>query len=121
MAASNFLQHPTHWSSLRDCERRWEMLLLAAPQSGDIAMHKRQVSVTADNRGPLVNLGSWITLVVMCLAALTKTGTKLRKIGKLQRDDILMLAAMVQMKLPLFQTEPYGHSYTATDTVGVCP
>lgn len=54
-----------------------------------------QVLVTADNRGPLINFATWLTLVVMCLATFTKIGSKLRKIGRLQGDDFLMFAAMV--------------------------
>lgn len=56
-----------------------------------------QVLVTPDNRGPLINLATWLTLVVMCLATFTKIGSKLRKIGRLQGDDFLMFAAMVPM------------------------
>lgn len=54
-----------------------------------------QVRITADDRGPLVNLANWITLVVACLATLTKIVTKIRKIRNLQGDDYIMLAAMV--------------------------
>lgn len=56
-----------------------------------------QVLVTPDNRGPLINLATWLTLVVMCLATFTKIGSKLRKIGRLQGDDFFMFAAMVPM------------------------
>lgn len=56
-----------------------------------------QILVTPDNRGPLINLATWLTLVVMCLATFTKIGSKLRKIGRLQGDDFLMFAAMVPM------------------------
>lgn len=54
-----------------------------------------QIRITADDRGPLVNLANWITLVVACLATLTKIATKMRKIRNLQGDDYIMLAAMV--------------------------
>lgn len=54
-----------------------------------------QVLVTPENRGPLINLGTWLTLVVMCLATFTKIGSKIRKIGRLQGDDFAMFAAMV--------------------------
>ena len=56
---------------------------------------QNQVLVTPNNRGPLINLATWLTLVVMCLATFTKIGSKLRKIGRLQGDDFLMFAAMV--------------------------
>lgn len=58
-------------------------------------MPPQQVRITSDDRGPLVNLASWITLVVVCLATLTKIATKLRKIGRPQGDDFMMFAAMV--------------------------
>lgn len=54
-----------------------------------------QVLVTPDNRGPLVNMATWLTLVVTCLATFTKIGSKLRKTGSLQGDDFFMFAAMV--------------------------
>lgn len=54
-----------------------------------------QIKITADDRGPLANLTNWITLVVACLATLTKIATKMRKIRNLQGDDYIMLAAMV--------------------------
>lgn len=60
-----------------------------------------QVLVTPDNRGPLINLATWLTLVVMCLATFTKIGSKLRKIGRLQGDDFLMFAAMVPNDTPI--------------------
>lgn len=56
---------------------------------------QNQILVTPNNRGPLINLATWLTLVVMCLATFTKIGSKLRKIGRLQGDDFLMFAAMV--------------------------
>lgn len=58
-----------------------------------------QIRITADDRGPLVNLANWVTLVVACLATLTKIATKLRKIRNLQGDDYIMLAAMVSSSL----------------------
>ena len=58
-------------------------------------MPPQQVRITSDNRGPLVNLANWITLVVVCLATLTKIGTKLRRIGRPEGDDFIMFAAMV--------------------------
>lgn len=64
-----------------------------------------QVLVTPDNRGPLINLATWLTLVVMCLATFTKIGSKLRKIGRLQGDDLLMFAAMVPMILQSFNLQ----------------
>ncbi|MCJ1462539.1 hypothetical protein MMC07_001141 [Pseudocyphellaria aurata] len=58
-------------------------------------MPPQQVRITPDNRGPLVNLANWITLVVVCLATLTKIATKLQKTGRPQGDDFIMFAAML--------------------------
>lgn len=60
-------------------------------------MPPSQVTVTADNRGPLINLANWLTLAVVCLAAFTKVGTKVGRIGTIQKDDVYMLAAMVRL------------------------
>jgi len=54
-----------------------------------------QLRVTADDRGPLLALASWLTLAFMCMATFTKVGTKLARIGNIQMDDIYMLIAMV--------------------------
>ena len=62
-----------------------------------------QIRITADDRGPLVNLANWITLVVACLATITKIATKMRKIRNLQGDDYIMLAAMVCMPFSCIQ------------------
>ncbi|MCJ1325811.1 hypothetical protein MMC10_002474 [Thelotrema lepadinum] len=53
------------------------------------------LSITADNRGPLVNIATWITLVAMVLMALTKIATKWVMIGRFQADDGLMFVAML--------------------------
>ena len=62
-------------------------------------MSSSQVRVTANDRGPIINLANWITLVVMCLSSFVKVGTKYRKIGTLQKDDFYMLAAMVRSSM----------------------
>ena len=53
------------------------------------------IAITADNRGPLVNIATWITLVAMVIMTLTKVATKWAMAGRLQADDGLMVAAMV--------------------------
>jgi hypothetical protein len=47
------------------------------------------------HRGPLINVITWIALVVMCLATFIKFGAKLAKLQRLQLDDYYFLAAMV--------------------------
>lgn len=53
------------------------------------------LAVTADNRGPLVNIATWLTLVAMVIMTLTKVATKWTMAGRFQADDGLMVAAMV--------------------------
>lgn len=54
-------------------------------------------TVTASNHGPLLNVGMWITLIAMCIAAGSKIYTKWKMIKKLQLDDLLMLLAAVRL------------------------
>ena len=54
------------------------------------------LAITADNRGPLVNIATWITLVAMVLMTLTKVATKWVMTGRFQADDGLMVVAMVR-------------------------
>ena len=61
------------------------------------------VTITADNRGPIVNLASWILLTVMCLAAITKVSSKWLLINNLQPDDWYMITGMVQPRRPFCQ------------------
>ena len=49
----------------------------------------------ADNRGPLLNIGSWFTMVAMLLFSAVKIYTKWSVLGKLQYDDLFVIAAAV--------------------------
>ena len=51
------------------------------------------------HRGPLVNIGSWIMMVFMCFAVVSKAASKVWKVHTLRGDDILILAAMVRKHL----------------------
>lgn len=53
------------------------------------------LAVTADNRGPLVSIATWLTLVAMVIMTLTKIATKWTMVKRFQADDGLMVAAMV--------------------------
>lgn len=75
--------------------REHNILVAKESSRSQYNMSPRQVRITSDNRGPLVNIANWITLVVVCLATLTKIATKPRKIGRPQGDDFIMFAAMV--------------------------
>ena len=58
-------------------------------------MGSSRVTVSAQNRGPLINIVSWILLVIMCLATLVKVYGKWSTRHTLQYDDIYLTAAMV--------------------------
>ena len=47
------------------------------------------------HRGPLVNLAAWITLCAMVVFTFAKIATKWAMVRKFQRDDYMMVAAMV--------------------------
>ena len=67
------------------------------------------LAITADNRGPLVSIATWLTLVAMIIITLTKVATKWTMAGRFQADDGLMVAAgvsFIAMTLP---------SHTVTD------
>ena len=57
------------------------------------------VTISTDNRGPLVNLASRILLTSMCLLTITKVSSKWLLIHKLQPDDWYMVAGMVCWKV----------------------
>ncbi|KAI9852696.1 MAG: hypothetical protein M1838_005891 [Thelocarpon superellum] len=59
------------------------------------ALIARKVEVTANDRGPLVNTASWISMIIMCLAVLTRLGSKYIITRGFGRDDLFITAAMV--------------------------
>ena len=58
-------------------------------------MSSGHVTISADDRGPLISYIAWFILVVMCLAVVTKVGAKIKKIKGIQFDDSFVVAAMV--------------------------
>ena len=58
-------------------------------------MSAPQIVVTAEDRGPLVNIVAWVALIAVCLATFVKVAVKLWRIRRLERDDVYMLGAMV--------------------------
>ncbi|ORY02846.1 hypothetical protein BCR34DRAFT_78853 [Clohesyomyces aquaticus] len=59
------------------------------------AMASDRIHTDATNRGPLVNIITWILLVVMCLASILKVFTKWILIRNLQYDDAFTVFAML--------------------------
>ena len=59
--------------------------------------------VDAEHRGPLVEVAALITLATMILFIASKVTTKWRMAGKLQKDDMFMILALVG---PLLLSRP---------------
>ena len=51
--------------------------------------------VDATDRGPLINIGIWVSLVASCIAVATKVTTKIVLIRRLQIDDACSIIALV--------------------------
>ena len=64
------------------------------------------IAITSGNRGPSVEIATWIIMVAMILTTMAKIASKLIMIRKLQVDDFLMGAAVVSSKA--FQAKPHG-------------
>jgi hypothetical protein len=64
------------------------------------------LQITADNRGPWVNIIVWILLVVMCLATFVKIFVKWTMAKRFDLDDLFMLLGMVS-SLTLLLSELY--------------
>ncbi|KAL9069666.1 MAG: hypothetical protein Q9161_005366 [Pseudevernia consocians] len=57
-------------------------------------MSAPQILVTAEDRGPLVNIVAWVALIAVCLATFIKVAVRLWRTHGLGRDDVYMLGAM---------------------------
>ena len=62
-----------------------------------ITMSAWQTELAAGNRGPIVNVVAWTSLIAACLATFIKVITKYWRTRCLQRDDVYMLCAMVSL------------------------
>lgn len=59
----------------------------------------RQVVVTADNKGPQINVVAWTTMVIMILAVGTRLAIKYNAFRRFGIDDGLVAVAMVNSHL----------------------
>ena len=57
----------------------------------------REVKVTADNRGPQINIVAWATMIFMILAVGTRLAIKYDALRRFAWDDGLVTAAMVSL------------------------
>ena len=69
-------------------------------------MSSTQVVITSEKRGPIINIITWILLVVTFLATFVKVFSKWVLVRKLQHDDAYMIATMVQHIQPWGFTIP---------------
>ena len=77
-------------------------------------MHAQRIVVTANNRGPLVNIVAWVTLIAICLSTSIKVGIKYARLRGVEMDDAYMLGAMVRLVLCSLQSlslQPYVEDY----------
>lgn len=51
--------------------------------------------IAPDKKGPVVNLVSWVTLTIMCLAVITVLVSKLMVLRRLTWNDCIIITAMV--------------------------
>jgi hypothetical protein len=58
------------------------------------------VAITPEDHGPIINVISWILMVLTCLATLAKVWSKWSLTKKLQADDYYMAIAMVRSCCP---------------------
>ncbi|KAL9116677.1 MAG: hypothetical protein Q9187_006797, partial [Circinaria calcarea] len=58
-------------------------------------MPSNGITITPQNRGPIINILSWILMVTMCLATLVKVYSKWSIMRTLQADDYYLAAAMI--------------------------
>lgn len=58
-------------------------------------MQFHQPLVTADDRGPLVNVLAWFLVIVSCLTVFTRIATKWLVSHKINLDDAMILISLV--------------------------
>lgn len=57
--------------------------------------NRRKVVVASDDRGPLVNIATWISIVSAAIVVLVKVFSKVLRARLLQSDDYCIMVAMV--------------------------
>ena len=58
-------------------------------------MELRDTRITPEDRGPLLNIIAWISMVAMVLAVITRLSTKYLISRRVGWDDLLVTSAMV--------------------------
>lgn len=66
-----------------------------------IPLSSRQIIISSDNEGPLVNLVSWIGLSTMILSVGARIGSKYLVVRRWSIDDSLIIVAMVSIIYPV--------------------
>lgn len=58
-------------------------------------MVAQQAALTASDRGPIMNVVAWVSLLAACLATFIKVGIKFARIHNIELDDVYILSAIV--------------------------
>ena len=74
-----------------------------------------RTAATAYYRGLSVNIITWVTLIAVCLATVTKIGLKYSNIRGFGWDDAYILGAMVRSILFHYIPSDIGGSYSSRD------
>jgi hypothetical protein len=61
-----------------------------------ISIHSRQVTISDDNEGPIVNLAAWLGMTLMILCVCTRLFSKWSVVRKWTADDSVITATMVR-------------------------
>ncbi len=56
----------------------------------------RQVVISDQNEGPVVNIAAWLGMTIMVLCVCTRIFSKYSVIRRIALDDVLIISAMVR-------------------------
>jgi hypothetical protein len=93
------LSKATHVAFLTTCDHIFSVHRLL------LALSSTMAKLTADNRGPGLNIGMWIIMVPTVLMVASKIATKWFTMKKIGADDILLGIALVSIMLLLHIAE----------------
>lgn len=68
--------------------------------------HARQIVISSQNEGPVVNIAAWIGMTIMILCVCTRLVSKYSVIRRLSTDDALIGASVVSVSLQILHDHP---------------
>lgn len=66
----------------------------------------RQIVISSQNEGPVVNIAAWIGMTIMILCVCTRIVSKYSVIRRLSTDDALIGASVVSASLQILHDHP---------------